>query len=487
MKKTNLLITGLLLLMATLKAQSPSVTSAPLQVGAAKNKITPPIGSIMGNSYGMAIAKGVHDDLYARTLVVEQKGVKAAFIAVDLISIPHEIVLKTRHLIAQTTGIPAGNIILSAIHAHAGPQLNPLFWDVIGGIPKQKSQAYHKSLPQMIAKSVQEAVDKLQPARLSVGTVQETSVNFNRRFLLDDGTFRTNPGRMNPKIVRPAGPIDPDISMLYAESLEDSKPLALLINFALHPAIIGGDHFSADFPGVVCEAIAQVKGEEMITVYTNGTSGNINHIDVTRQHQLEGFEESKRIGTILAGKVLSALPTLRAIAVDRIAAGRQIVEIPVPSISEDEVTWAQGIFAQLEKQDLPPFADIVKAWRLLDIVGREEDLQERHASTTTIPMLKGKRALESEVQALVLGDQVALVGFPGDSFVELGLAIKQNSPFPFTVVNEQSGNGTISYMPNQKAFPEGGYEVESARFSPGGAEKLVDASIKTLIKLYQYK
>ena len=67
------------------------------------------------------------------------------------------------------------------------------------------------------------------------------------------------------------------------------------------------------------------------------------------------------------------------------------------------------------------------------------------------------------------------------------LGIKLNSPFPFTVVNEQSGNGTLSYIPNRKAFSEGGYEVNSARFSPGGGELLVDAVIKALIDLFPYK
>ncbi len=488
MKKVKLLPVSLVfLLMATqlLKARTTSTEPKALHVGAAKSKITPPIGSIMGNSYGMTVAKGVHDDLYARTLVFEQGGVKAAFIALDLISIPHEIIVKTRALIERSTGIPATNIIMAAIHAHAGPQLNPLFWKAIGGLPEQKSQQYHHDLPEMITKSVQLAEAELQPARLSVGTIQENTVNFNRRFFMDDGTFRTNPGRMNPKIVRPAGPVDPDISLVYFESL-DSMPIALLVNFALHPAIVGGDQFSADFPGVVCEQLAKVKGEEMVTVYTNGTSGNINHIDVTKPNQLEGFEESRRIGSILAGKVLEKLPSLRPIEVGNLQVGGNIVGIPVPAVQANEVKWARDIFTRLNP-DSSPFSDIVKAWRLLDLFELEGGDKARHASTTTIPLIKGSRELQSQVQAITLGNELALVGFPGDSFVELGLAIKQNSPFPFTVVSEQSGNGTISYVPNRKAFPEGGYEVESARFSPGGAEKLVDASVQMLIELFPNK
>jgi hypothetical protein len=88
------------------------------------------------------------------------------------------------------------------------------------------------------------------------------------------------------------------------------------------------------------------------------------------------------------------------------------------------------------------------------------------------------------VQAIVFGRELALVGYPGDSFVELGLAIKQNSPFAFTFVSEQSGNGSISYVPNEKAFPEGSYEVDSARVAPGGGEVLATAAIRLLTELF---
>ena len=65
-------------------------------------------------------------------------------------------------------------------------------------------------------------------------------------------------------------------------------------------------------------------------------------------------------------------------------------------------------------------------------------------------------------------------------------SIKVNSPFPHTIVNEQSGNGTSTYMPNRKAFPEGGYEVISARYSLGGGEISVDAVSRMLTDLFPY-
>ncbi|MEX2595066.1 MAG: neutral/alkaline non-lysosomal ceramidase N-terminal domain-containing protein [Anditalea sp.] len=474
-----------------LQAQTTSSTAASRQndgfrAGAAKSKITPPVGSIMGNSYGITVSEGVNDDLFAKALVFEKGGVRTAFIALDLISLPHEIVMRTRELIAERTDIPDTHIMMTATHVHAGPQLNPLFWGAVGGLPRQKSKEYAKELPAMIAESVQMAETRLQTVRVSVGTIQENAVNFNRRFLMKDGSFKMNPGRLNENSIRPVGPVDPELSVIQFESL-DSKPVAFLVNFALHVAVVGGNHFSADFPGTLSTLLAKVHGEEVVTVFTNSTSGNINHVDVNRPDQLESYAESTRIGTILAADVLKALPSLRPIKINTLQVHTEAVELPVPSVQQKEVTWAHEVIGRFGKPEPPPFSEVVQAWRILDLAPLEGGIKARHRLTTTVPLTEDGGALRSEVQAITLGDELALVGFPGDAFVELGLSIKMNSPFPFTVVNEQSGNGTISYVPNRKAFPEGSYEVSSARFAPGGGEIWVDAAIRSLIELFPHK
>lgn len=470
-----------------LLAANTSFQDEGFKAGASKTRMTPPIGSIIGDSYGIRVSEGVHDDLYIKTLVFEHGGEKVAFITLDVISLPHLLVMKSRQLIFQQTGIAVNNIILNATHAHAGPQMNPLFWDVVGGSAKLKSQEYTHKLPELIAASVKSAVSKIQPVRVSVGSVQENTISFNRRYLMKDGAFRTNPGKLNPDVVRPAGPIDPALSMVYFESL-DKKPVAILVNFALHVAIVGGNRFSSDFPGVMSELIGKVMGDEVVTMFTNGTSGNINHVDVSNPDQLSGFDESKRIGTILAGRVLSALPSLRSIPITSLKAKIQTVYLPVfRSVEQNEAEWAKGVISKFGKSGGPGFADVVSAWRILDLVKYQGGLESRHKSTTTVPLTEDGQALETEVSVVAFGDQMALVGFPGDAFVELGLGIKLNSPFPFTIVNEQSGNGTISYMPNKKAFPEGQYEVNSVRYSSGGGEVLVDAALETLISIFYHE
>ncbi|MEJ7692736.1 neutral/alkaline non-lysosomal ceramidase N-terminal domain-containing protein [Daejeonella sp.] len=477
------IVVFILVINSTLLSANTSIQTAEFKVGAAKTKMTPPRGSIIGDSYGIKISDGVHDDLYIKTLVFEHRGLKVAFITLDAVSLPHMLVMKSRELIHIQTGIPVNNIVMNATHAHAGPQMNPLFWNVVGGPAKLKSQEYTLKLPDLIVASVKLAVSKIEPVRVSIGSVQENTISYNRRFLMKDGSYKTNPGRANPNIVRPAGPIDPSLSIVYFESL-DKRPLAILANFALHVAIVGGNQFSSDFPGVMSELIGKVKGEEVVTIFTNGASGNINHVNVSDIDQLAGFEESRRVGTILAGRVLAALPSLRSIEINSLAAKNQTVNLPIFRVTgQNDVNWARGVIANYGT-NRSAFADVVSAWKILDLAKYQGGLAQRHQSTTTVPLTADGSALESEISVIALGDEIALVGFPGDAFTELGLGIKLNSPYPLTIVNEQSGNGTISYMPNKKAFFEGQYEVNSARYSPGGGELLVDAAIETLISIF---
>jgi neutral ceramidase len=83
------------------------------------------------------------------------------------------------------------------------------------------------------------------------------------------------------------------------------------------------------------------------------------------------------------------------------------------------------------------------------------------------------------VQVISLGDDLAWVSLPGEIFVELGLSIKQGSPFKQTMIAELA-NGSIGYVPNRVAYPQGNYEVVSARCAEGSGEKLVDEAIKQL-------
>ena len=96
----------------------------------------------------------------------------------------------------------------------------------------------------------------------------------------------------------------------------------------------------------------------------------------------------------------------------------------------------------------------------------------------------GDQMRKMDVQAFCLSDSVALVALPGELFIELGLAIKQRSPFPTTLVVELS-NDYPGYIPTKRGFVEGSYEPTNSRIESGEGETLVDAASDLLLKLHK--
>ncbi len=99
---------------------------------------------------------------------------------------------------------------------------------------------------------------------------------------------------------------------------------------------------------------------------------------------------------------------------------------------------------------------------------------------------KRGQPVEAEVQVIALGREVAWVGLPGEIFVELGRAIKNASPFPYTIVAELA-NGAIGYVPDRRAYPQGAYEVISSRVAQGGGEALAETAVRLLLEAHAGK
>ncbi len=442
-----------------------SARPADLLVGRAAVKITPPAGIPMAGYYRVRLAERVHDELYAKALVLEKDGARAALVACDLANIDRDLVLAARKLIEAGTGLDPGRVMISATHTHTGPLLNLRFLGAVEGAPLQLARQYRAGLPARIAEAVRAAAAAMAPARAWAATGREESISFHRRFLMKDGAVRFNPGKLNPDIVQPMGPTDPDVPVVFFDTAEGS-PLASYVNFAMHLDTVGGGEFSADYPYTLARLLGKIHGPQMLTLFTIGTAGNINHVDVKSRDPQKGHGEARRLGTILAGEVIKTMARLEALGASPLSARSEVVPLPVVSFSAFEVEKAKAVAAQFGKPGGPPFLDMVHAMKVLDVAGR------------------GGGPLEAEVQVIALGDKLAWVGLPGEIFVELGIAIKKASPFPLTVIAELA-NGAISYVPTRKGFAEGAYEAVSARCAPGGGELLADTAIRLLADLHR--
>ena len=414
-----------------------------------------------------AARPGTHDDLFARAIVIEAGGSSAALVALDLISTTRDLVDEARHEIEATTHVRPDSVMISATHAHTGPVLRGrgAMNSVIGG-DSALARDFRSSLPGKIAEAVKLAESRLQATSIQVGHGHEASIAFNRRFHMADGTVGWNPGKKNPKILKPAGTIDPDVAIVSFESL-DHMPLATYVNYAVHLDNVGGQLFSADMPFTLSNLLAAAHGPNLVTVFTAGCCGDVNHIDVTWSRPQGGFGNAARMGTILAAEVLRTWPLLQPVSPGRVRTKSTIVHLPLPDVSRDDITVAREVaaFGSDSRTPEPSFLAKVQAFKVLDVVAQNG------------------RPLDVEVQVVALGDEVAWVSLPGEIFVELGLAIKQDSPFPHTVIAELA-NGSIGYIPSRRAYTQGNYEVVSARCAEGSGESLVDAAVRLLRAVY---
>jgi hypothetical protein len=439
-------------------------TAAELRAGAAVVNITPEQPAPMAGYYSMRLSQGTHDDLFARALVIESGGVRAALVVCDLITMPRAVVEQAREIVARESGIPAGHVMISATHTHTGPVLfSGSARAALDGNDSDVVRRYTGGLPAKIAAAVRMAEQRIVPARLSAASESEPALGHNRRFWMKDGSVGWNPGKLNPAIVKPAGPVDPEVAVLHVETAQ-SNALAAYVNFAMHPDTVGGLLFSADYVFALSRALADWRGSNFVTLFANGACGNINHIDVNWREPQKGHAEAARLGTILAGDVFKALTHLRPAGDGPLRARSELVPLALAPLLPGDLERASNIVARIGTKNAPKFLEQVFAFKALDVAARDG------------------RPWDVEVQVIALGDDVAWVSLPGEVFVELGLEIKKKSPFKHTFIAELA-NGAIGYIPDARAYDQGNYEPISARCAKGSGEKLSAAAIRLLREL----
>jgi sugar phosphate isomerase/epimerase len=444
-------------------AGAPVVSGAELKAGVAVADITPPVGYRMSGYFHERLSTGTLNPLHAKAVVLRQGDERAVLVFCDVIGLSLDVSSRARKQAAEKTGIPATNILIAATHTHTGP----LYGDALrehfhrlavakdGSDPCEKVD-YSSEMVEKIVKVIVEADAAAGPVRLEAGVTKQKGLSFNRRFHMKDGSVQFNPGVLNPDIIRPAGPIDSDVGIVFFRGMDGGGAIAALVNFAMHLDTVGGALYAADYPFYIEQLLRETFGEKFVLLFGTGTCGDINHIDVTRKER----PTAEQIGRMLAGTVGAKAAELEPIVEPLLAARSEVVQVPLQRYGPQDLAWARENIKKVGTGELP-FLKQVEAYKILSL--------EMHHSET----------LPLEVQVFRLGSDVAVVGLPGEVFVELGLAIKRASPFLVTLVIELCQDAP-GYIPTEKAFVEGSYETVNSLVVPGGGEMMVEAAVRLL-------
>ncbi len=425
-----------------------------LQAGAATSNITPWLGVTMPGSFHARYGEDVHDELFAKALVIDNGNVRIAMVTCDLIAMPEEIVNAVKARIEERCGIPPARVMVNATHTHSGAGVSNL-------LGMGENEGYATWLPLKVADAVALGTKRMQPARVGFASVKEDRIAFYRRWRMKDGTVRMNPGVNNPDLVSPVGEIDPELGVMYVEGV-DGTPISAVANFSLHYVGTGnaGD-VSADYFGQFFSLMRHYLGGNCVPLLWNAASAQINNNDYSgeRVWRDRGYAQAKRMANVLAGHVLTEIQLMEMRENLTLGAATERLSFSRKVITEGDLAVAKQILAGGYDYDEGPFSWVVGQPVPKDRVAVYAKQCQRLAK---LPEL-----MTAPVQALRLGD-AAIVALPGEIFVESGFRIKaRSSASPLLLVS--LANGYIGYVCTDEALTrEGGYETWAGMSSLGG-------------------
>lgn len=417
--------------------------SADLKAGAAAVDITPskfPIN--MPGGFNANMAEGVHDPFHARAICLDDGNGAIAMVVVDNLGVAPEVIEAAKKIASEKTGLPVDRMLVCSTHTHSGPA--------------SSEQSYRELLTDGIAQSIVAAHESRQPASFGAASHPLPDEVFNRRWFLQPGKMQLNPFgemdlvKMNPPrspgvLDRPAGPTDPDITII---SLQNAKrrPIALFANYSLH--YVGAIHkgqISADYFGEFSRLMSsRIRGDEnFVAMMSNGTSGDINNIPfgVTRPPR-EPFEQVQIVARKAADTAWFAHQKIDNHKGDVTLDMRErIVNLTYRRPTAEQEARAREIVAMKDEAEIAKLPRLAQAYarRTIGAAEREED------------------TVDVKLQAIRIGD-LAVCGIPFETIVEIGLQLKDESPFPQTMVIGLA-NGRYGYLPTPEQHRLGGYET----------------------------
>jgi hypothetical protein len=428
-----------------------------IRAGFSRIDITPPLGIYISGYYEPRQAQGVLDPLLASALALRDDQETAIVFSLDLIGIAQQVLDGMRERIAAACGLARRQIFVACTHIHTGPEITGRLFPV--------DPAYNERLVHLLTQAAVAAILDLKPATLRIARQTAPGISFIRRFRMKDGSVRTNPGVNNPAVLSAIGTPDETVQIVRIERKQAGE--ILLVNFQVHPDVVKGNLFSADYIKFVRDTLeGALPGAHCL--YLNGAQGDVNHVNIhPGKTTLECYDQARHMGRVIAGAVLQAYSLAQPVSAEGIGAAERALLVDVNKGDPEKLPEARRI---IELHDTGR-ADQIPG----EGMGKTTQVAEAHRM---LRLSDGPDKLPLNMTAIRFGD-VCIAGIPGEPFTGIGRGIKELSPFAMQIVC-CCANGYEGYFPMQDAFDEGGYEARSSSFKPGVAESIIAAGIANI-------
>ncbi len=423
------------------------------RAGAAAIDLTPGDGvSLNGPISKPGPVRGIHDRLHSRAIVMQLGETTFAICVNDLCMADREVIDNAKKIVEKQIGIPPHQQLISSTHTHAAPRVSRIS-------TRQADEDYRVFAAKTMAKAIITAHENLAPAKMAVEQFELPDAIACRRFLCEPGSVNVNPfgvggeriksvaGRSSA-VIRPAGPTDPEFSVLSLQHL-DGTPLAVLGNFSVHYCGgYAGGQVSADYFGSYARKLEESlttknNHPKFVGIMSNGTSGDTGSFTNREKKKYAPWERMQHWGNLLAESSLANLENAGYKIPQRLNVSSSELKLKVRKPSPERIAWAKELLSD-------PKAKGPHRW-------------SRVYANETLHLADYPDETSLMLQAIQIGDTL-ITSCPCEVFAGTGVKIKEGAPFKksFTI---ELANGYSGYLPSEEQHNLGGYETWPARSS----------------------
>ncbi len=411
-----------------------------MKAGFAEAVITPPNGHCLLAGYGLRWSTGVHDDLYASTVYLEDGDTRALLVSLDLLAMEAPLIAELKGAIHVGLGLDPGHIFFTCTHTHEGPEVRErkFQYNWYNDPVPDYMPGYRTFLAERVTGAAREAAAGAQEFNLSANQAY-VDENMNRRFFLTNEHFIGLPG--NKHLIPVAhGHADKELGVIAFSSPETGRPFGLILNYSMHPLTAGNTSnlISADVPGVVRQLIRE--SMSCPACYITGAAGD-NHPKAPEG----GFAETRRVGQVLGTEATTrTYDAFRVPGPIRLKCATRSVHLKLRTLAE--------------MQSIP-------------LAGIHEGVIGENTVRIEYPGVE----VPVEFSLLAIGP-VLFIGIPGELLSEVGSMLKWLSPFKRTYVMYQATE-SYDYIAHPNAYLWGGFETFCGQLSPSAVRPLINAII----------
>ena len=439
------------------KADQVLVGRGELEISALRFDCTPPVGVPSPTLGANPVVRHIEGPMETRLLALRQGELTLGWVNSE-----YNIWSEGRRYLARGLGIPHEQTITSVTHNHSVVTL--------GGL-RSNARGFGKRFFRNLREAARSLEAGFEPARLSWGTAEESSITYNRKGVRPDGSTYFMREEDRVLLGDFEGANDPLVSLLRFDR-PDGSPLALMGHFTGHP--VASYHLeepviNPDFSGwAILELLESFHPQRPVGFFLQGCAGDINV-----KGMFDGAERARAAGRRLGDAFIRAASGTRPNSSSALALAWGTAQVPYGPLPPPEEL-------QRQRQELMDFQRRTEAGDpdTLRVLGYNfsATMQMKYRRNLARPLLRWTDwalkvqkegtalpgSLPVPVQAIALGD-VAFVTIPCEAFSGIGRQIRRGSPFPMTIPAAYS-NGYLGYIGTSRDVGDGEYMSAAYRY-----------------------